>query len=139
MTEPSALLPCPFCGKKPTPPFQNLREDEYDEPVKCWTIQRGANDETASRVMIRYDEMTPERLSCLKAIEAAGGRTGHSSQCLAPFCDDGSTLTHPDIFNQCHDAGWLVSSHDDRTDESFVTLTAAGKEALTSTYREDSK
>jgi len=38
MTEPSALLPCPFCGNRPTPPFQNLRDDE-DDVVKCWTIQ----------------------------------------------------------------------------------------------------
>lgn len=32
-----ALLPCPFCGTKPAPPFQNLRDD--DDLVKCWTIQ----------------------------------------------------------------------------------------------------
>ena len=33
-----ALLPCPFCGNRPTPPFRNMRDDE-DEVVKCWTIQ----------------------------------------------------------------------------------------------------
>jgi hypothetical protein len=91
--------------------------------------------ETANRrltriKMTRYNELTPERLACLKAVAAASGRTSHDDETLAPFCDDKSTLTHPDVFNQCHDGGWLTSSHDDRTGTSFVWLTDAGKAAL---------
>lgn len=75
-------------------------------------------------------DLTLDRLLCLRAVAAAGGRTDHDDKCLAPFCDDGSTLTTPDVFNQCHDAGWLFSRHDDRTDTSYVELTPKGQEAL---------
>lgn len=80
--------------------------------------------------MIRYNDLTPERLACLKAIEAVGGRIDHEHPDLAPFLDDNSTLTHPDVFNQCHDARWLISSHDDRDDSSTARLTEAGRRVL---------
>lgn len=82
--------------------------------------------------MTRYNELTPARLACLKAVEAAGGRADHENPALKPFLDDGSTLTHPDVFNQCHDGGWLRSGYDDRLDCSTVYLTDAGRLALSS-------
>lgn len=78
----------------------------------------------------RYNEMTPERLACLKAIEEAGGHVDHEHPALKPFLDDSSTLRHPDVFNQCHDAGWLLSGHDDRFDSSTAHLTPAGRQML---------
>lgn len=75
-------------------------------------------------------EMTPERFKCLRVIEQHHGRMSHEDDALKPFCDDASTLTTPDVFNQCHDAGWLLSGHDDRNDSSTVRLTAEGREAL---------
>jgi hypothetical protein len=81
--------------------------------------------------MIRYNDLTPERLACLQAVVAAGGRhVEHDHPLLAPFCDDNSTMTKPDVFNQCHDGGWLRSGYDDRIDTSFVELTEAGRAAL---------
>lgn len=75
-------------------------------------------------------QLTPERLACLKVVAAAGGSMNHDEKALEPFCDDGSTLTGPDVFNQCHDAGWLRSSHDDRFDSSTVHLTDEGKKIV---------
>ncbi len=75
-------------------------------------------------------EMTPERFKCLRVIEGVGGRMSHEDDALKPFCDDASTLTTPDIFNQCHDAGWLASGHDDRTDSSTVRITPEGQKAM---------
>jgi hypothetical protein len=80
--------------------------------------------------VIRYNDMTPERLACLKAIAAAPTGLDHDDPVLAPFCDDRSTLRTPDVFNQCHDAGWLKTDHDSRLDCSFVELTAKGIAAL---------
>lgn len=75
-------------------------------------------------------ELTPERRRCLEVVAAAGGRMNHDEESLAPFCDDASTLSEPDVFNQCHDAGWLFSRHDDRTDSSYVEITQNGRDAL---------
>lgn len=75
-------------------------------------------------------DMTPERLECLRAIAREGGTANHDDEFLAKFCDDRSTLSKPDVFNQCHDAGWLMSRHDDRTDSSTVHLTDEGRAAL---------
>lgn len=75
-------------------------------------------------------QMTPERLACLKVIAAAGGSLDHEADELAPFCDDASTLTKPDVFNQCHDAGWLVSRHNSLSDASTVYLTEEGRNVL---------
>jgi hypothetical protein len=80
--------------------------------------------------MQQFNYPTPEPLACVRVIAAAGGRMGHSDKALEPFCDDASTLTKPDVFNECHDAGWLISSHDDRMDESFVMLTDEGRSLL---------
>lgn len=79
---------------------------------------------------VRYNEITPERLACLKVIQATGGSADHEHPDLKPFLDDNSTLTHPDVFNQCHDAGWLRSGHDDRFDSSTAYLTEAGRQVL---------
>lgn len=88
--------------------------------------------------MIRCSDMTPGRLACLKAIAALGGKgISHEHPDLAPFCDDASTMTSPDVFNQCHNAGWLISGHDDRLDASYVHLTEAGKLALTNGERDN--
>jgi hypothetical protein len=78
----------------------------------------------------RYNEMTPERLACLRVVKAAGGSIDHEHPDLAPFCDDASTLGRPDVFNQCHDAGWLRSGYDDRFDSSTAYLTKEGRAAL---------
>jgi hypothetical protein len=75
-------------------------------------------------------ELTPDRLACLRTIAANGGRLDHEDPVLARFCDDASTLNEPDVFNQCHDAEWLISRHDDRTDSSTVYLTDKGRELL---------
>ena len=77
-------------------------------------------------------QMTAERLRCLQVVAkvGAGSSVSHDAPELAPFCDDASTLTKPDVFNQCHDAGWLHSGHDDRTGTSYVSLTDAGRQAL---------
>lgn len=75
-------------------------------------------------------ELTKERKSCLQLISLAGGKMAHDDERLTPFCDDASTLTKPNVFNQCHDAGWLVSSHDDRTDSSTAYLTQDGSDIL---------
>ena len=73
--------------------------------------------------------MSPEQLSCLKAVAAGGGCLNHENPVLDAFCDDGSD---PDTFNQCHDAGWLSSSHGSvvADDDSHVYLTDAGRAAL---------
>ena len=78
----------------------------------------------------KYNDLTADRLACLKVVETARTRMSHDDDALLPFMDDNSTLTVPDIFNQCHDAGWLRSWHDSRLDCSYVELTAAGEEAL---------
>jgi len=83
----------------------------------------------------RYNELTPERLACLRAVPNSGSMN-HDNPALAPFCDDKSTLSEPDVFNQCHDAGWLISGHDDRTDSSYVRLTDAGRAAVSSGVRQ---
>ena len=75
-------------------------------------------------------EMTKDRLECLRVIAQHDGEMNHEDAALAPFCDDASTLTKPDIFNQCHDAGWLKSWHDNRFDSSRVVLTDDGREAM---------
>lgn len=75
-------------------------------------------------------DMTPERLQCLRVIAWADGEMNHDDTSLAPFCDDRSTLTKPDVFNQCHNAGWLKSWHDDRMDSSRVVLTDEGRAAM---------
>lgn len=80
--------------------------------------------------MTRYNELTPDRLACLRAVATAHICMDHDDNALLPFCDDSSTLTAPDIFNQCHEAGWLISRYSDRTDSSIVELTPAGREAL---------
>lgn len=77
-------------------------------------------------------KLTVDRIECLLVVEKAGGRMDHDAPELAPFCDDKSTLSKPDVFNQCHDAGWLISKHDNRTDASTVYLTEKGRTALTS-------
>jgi len=82
-------------------------------------------------------EMTPERLECLRVIARADGKMDHDDKALAPFCDDRSTLSKPDVFNQCHDAGWLISRHDDRTDTSYVYVTDEGRQALCRAPGED--
>jgi len=83
----------------------------------------------------RYNELTPERMACLKAVSLAHVCMDHDDPALLPFLDDNSTLTAPDTFNQCHDAGWLKSWHNDRLDCSFVELTDAGRLALSSQER----
>lgn len=75
-------------------------------------------------------EPSPEELLCLKTIMDLGGDVNHDTSELLPFCDDNSTLSNPDIFNRCHDLGWLHSSHDDRNSNSYVRLTEAGRTAL---------
>lgn len=81
---------------------------------------------------VRFNDLTPERLACLRAVEAVGGHIGHEDPSLTPFLDDASTLRYPDVFNQCHDAGWLLSGYDDRFDSSTAHLTKAGREILAS-------
>lgn len=66
----------------------------------------------------------------LLRLVAADGRMSHEDARLAPYCDDASTLSKPDIFNRCHDLDWLASSHDDRFDSSTVWITDAGRAAL---------
>lgn len=70
-----------------------------------------------------------EELDLLRLV-AVDGRMSHEDERLSPFCDDASTLFAPDIFNRCHDLGWLQSSHDDRDDSSAVHITDAGRQAL---------
>lgn len=82
----------------------------------------------------RYNELTPDRLACLKAVSLAHTSMNHEDPTLLPFLDDNSTMTEPDTFNQCHDAGWLRSGYDDRTDSSYVRLTELGRAALTSQH-----
>jgi hypothetical protein len=84
-------------------------------------------------MMARYNDLTPERLACLEVVATSGGRMNHENPALLPFLDEKSTLRDPDIFNQCHDAGWLRSGYDDRTDDSYVYLTDAGRAALAPT------
>lgn len=84
----------------------------------------------------RYNELTPDRLACLKAVSLAHTSMCHDDPTLLPFLDDNSTMTEPDTFNQCHDAGWLLSGHDDRTDSSYVRLTPAGREMLAQSPQE---
>jgi len=81
---------------------------------------------------VKYNDMTPERMACLKAVSLAHSSMSHEDPSLLPFLDDNSTLSEPDTFNQCHDAGWLISGHDDRTDSSYVRLTPAGRDAISS-------
>lgn len=71
-------------------------------------------------------ELTEERYRCLEAVVNAGGRLDHDDPRLADFCSAAPTLTHPDVLHQCHDAGWLKTWHDDRTDASLVELTKEG-------------
>jgi hypothetical protein len=80
--------------------------------------------------VIRYTELTPARLACLKAVQRAHICMDHEDPALLPFLDDNSTLSAPDIFNQCHNAGWLKSWHNSRSDSSFVELTDHGRQAL---------
>lgn len=78
----------------------------------------------------RFNELTPERLACLQIVATAHTGMSHDDNALLPFCDDKSTLTDPDIFNQCHEAGWLKSWHDSRLDCSYVELTQQGRAIL---------
>lgn len=80
--------------------------------------------------MTHYQAPTKERIACVSVVAAAGGKLNHDDPRLSPYCDDKSTLTKPDVFNQCHDAGWLISGHDDRTDDSYVHLTKEGRAML---------
>ena len=82
-----------------------------------------------SSVMAPFNRLTPERQRCLEAVEQAGGSISHEDPRIAPFCSDLSTLTRPDIFNQCHNAGWLFSSCD-ITESSTARLTEAGRKVL---------
>lgn len=71
---------------------------------------------------------TKEQRSCLSLISLAGGRMSHNDPLLEPFCDEDDAPI--DVFNQCHDAGWLISRHDDRTDADTVYLTRDGIDVL---------
>ena len=51
---------------------------------------------------MRYCDVTPERLACLRAVEAAGGQMNHEDPALEPFCDDASTLSKPDAVSYTH-------------------------------------
>lgn len=52
----------------------------------------------------------------------------HDDQRLDVFClEHGEPV---DVFNKCHNQGWLISRHDDRTDSSTVYLTEAGAKVL---------
>lgn len=84
-----------------------------------------------------FNELTPERLACLKAVATSPTSMSHEDPALVPFCDDKSTLTHPDIFNQCHEGGWLKSWYDGRLDCSYVELTDKGRRALTPPQESD--
>ena len=76
-----------------------------------------------------------EELRCLQTVariaESIVGGVSHEASELDEFCDDKSTLSVPDIFNRCHDLGWLHSAHDNRNDTSYVWLTESGRTALT--------
>lgn len=67
-------------------------------------------------------------LSLLGLVIAEGGWMSHDDEQLAPYCDDKSTLTKPDVFNRCHDMGWLDTKRDDRIDHSTVGITRKGRE-----------
>lgn len=71
-----------------------------------------------------------QELKLLRLISDRHGSMCHDDEALNEFCDDASTMTHPDVFNMCHDLEWLQSGHDDRTDTSTVHLTKAGRAAL---------
>lgn len=79
--------------------------------------------------------VTPDRLNCLAVVLQAGGSIDHEDPRLAPFCDDGSTLTTPDVFNQCHDAGWLESKYNSLSDSSVARLTPEGREVIAAIAR----
>jgi hypothetical protein len=56
-------------------------------------------------------QMTPERLACLRIVAASGGKMNREDPALEPFLSDDSTLTNQDVFDQCHDADWLMTTH----------------------------
>lgn len=74
-------------------------------------------------------EKMPDRIACLRVVEAAGGRIDHEDPALKPFLSEDSA--HPDIFNQCHEAGWLETWFSGLgEDECVAKLTDAGRAAL---------
>lgn len=77
-----------------------------------------------------YRNPNEAELRLIWLVASRGGTMDHEDDALAEFCDDASTLTKPDVFNACHDLGWLISSHDDRTDASFVRVTKLGRECI---------
>jgi hypothetical protein len=58
------------------------------------------------------------------------GRMDHDDPRLEPFCSDASTLTNPDVFNACHDLGWLKTWRDGHMDSSAAEITEAGRQCL---------
>lgn len=72
-----------------------------------------------------------EELKLLRLVAAEPCATINQEDArLAPFCDDRSTLTHPDTFNRCLDLGWLKAWHDNSSDHHTAELTEAGRQCL---------
>lgn len=67
---------------------------------------------------------TETQLQLLNLVAAAGS-LDHDAAGLDPFCDP--EATGRDVFNECHHAGWLKSTHDFDADFAIVALTPAGR------------
>ncbi|MCD1266903.1 hypothetical protein B5M44_22020 [Shinella sumterensis] len=80
------------------------------------------------------DDLEQKEITLLQIIAAMGGQTDSSESkwsWLNWFCADEVHCEHSDTFNRCHTKGWLHSTHDSDTDHSVTTLTAAGRDVLT--------
>ena len=73
---------------------------------------------------------TKTELNLLRIVSESVGGMSHEDKHLAQYCDDDSTLTNPDVFNRCHDMGWLATTHDNRSDNSTVRITDKGRELV---------
>lgn len=78
-------------------------------------------------IKLRDSRPNEKELDLLGLIIADGGWMGHDDERLAPYCSDDSTLTNPDVFNRCHDMGWLDSKHNHDTSNSTVGITRDGR------------
>lgn len=75
--------------------------------------------------------ITPEREKLLRLLAASPcNRIDCEAKELNEFSDMNSTLTHPDVINQCIDLGWARQRYNTSDDTGFIELTPKGVEAL---------
>lgn len=86
----------------------------------------------AEKKTLEFRKPSEIELDLIGLVLSEGGWMNHDDTRLAPYCDDPGAITNhnePDIFNRCHEMGWLATKHDHDTSSSTVGITRDGRVA----------